>query len=210
MAEGHEASHEDPESASGSRRKCQWQSKKVIRCMGVLRKKMDKKPCVKCVIVNTHITEEPDHLMRAHPSKLRPPEVQPCLNAYLSKTKCLDGCAKKITEHITDMVVHDLRSAAIVEGTGFKALINYIEPGYHVPSSTHIVEVARRKFTDGKAAIRKYMQAAVEFFVFTTDIWTSRVNDAYLFLTCHFTTSRWEMVTCVLATPPFPMHHSYS
>ena len=109
-----------------------------------------------------------DHLMRAHPSKLRPPEDQPCLNAYLSKTKCSDGCAKKITEHITDMVVRDLRPAAIVEGTGFKALINYIEPGYCVPSSTHIAEVARRKFTDGKAAIRRYMQAEVKFFAFTT------------------------------------------
>ena len=106
--------------------------------------------------------------MRAHPSKLRPPEDQPCLNAYLSKTKCSDGCAKKITEHITDMVVRDLRPAAIVEGTGFKALINYIEPGYRVPSSTHIAEVARRKFTDGKAAIRRYMQAEVKFFAFTT------------------------------------------
>ena len=76
-----------------------------------------------------------------------------------------------------------------------------------MPSSTHIAEVARRKFSDGKAAIRRYMEAVVEFFAFTTDIWTSLANDAYLSLTCHFTTSRWEMVTCVLATPPFPVKH---
>ena len=86
--------------------------------------------------------------------------------------------------------------------------MHYVEPGYRVPSATHIAEVARRKFTNGKAAIKDYLQTAVEFFAFTMDIWTSRANDAYLSLTCHFITSRWNMVTCVLATSPFPEHHT--
>ena len=63
-----------------------------------------------------------DHLVRALPSKLRPPEDQPCLNSYLSKAKCPEGRAKRITQHITDMVVRDLRPAAMVEGVGFQAL----------------------------------------------------------------------------------------
>jgi len=50
-----------------------------------------------------------DHLVRAHLSKLRPPADQPCVNAYLSKAKCPESHAKKITEHITGMVVRDLR-----------------------------------------------------------------------------------------------------
>jgi len=31
--------------------------------------------------------------------------------------------------------------------------MNNVGPGYHVPSATHIAEVARRKFTNGKTAI---------------------------------------------------------
>ena len=61
---------------------------------------------------------------------------------------------------------------------------------------------------NGKAAIKDYLQTEVEFFAFTMDNWTSRANDAYLSLTSHFITSRWNMVTCVLATSPFPEHHT--
>jgi len=149
MVEGHEASHEGLESASGSRRK----QSDVWEFFVKNGQKALCKVCNSGYAYHRGTSNLKDHLMSAHPSKLRPPEDQPCLNAYLSKTKCSDGCAKKITEHITDMVVHDLRPAAIVEGTGFKARINYIEPGYHVPSYTHIAEVARRKFTDGKEDI---------------------------------------------------------
>ena len=129
-------------------------------------------------------------MVHAHPSKLRPPEDRPCVNAYLSKAKLPESCAKRITEHITDMVVRDLCPTTMVKGIGFQALMNYVEPGYRVPSTTHIAEVARRKFANGKATIKDYLQTEVEFFAFTIDIWTSRANDVYLSLTCHFVTSR--------------------
>ena len=149
-----------------------------------------------------------DHLMRAHPSKLHFPQGQCSLDPYLSYSKCSDGCAKKITEYIVDMVVRDLRPAALVEGAGFKALINYIEPGYRVPTATHIAEVVRQKFVIGKDNMKRYFQSEVHFMAVTTDIWTSRANDAYLSLTMHFVDSSWDMVSCVLATAPFSEHHT--
>ena len=76
----------------------------------------------------------------------------------------------KITEHIVDMVVRDLRPAALVEGTGFKALMNYIKPGYRVLTATHIAEVVRQKFVSGKNSIKHYVQSEVHFMAFTTDI----------------------------------------
>ena len=41
----------------------------------------------------------------------------------------------------------------------------------------------------------------------TTDIWTSSSTEAFLSLTCHFLTSEWEFVDCLLATKCFPEHH---
>jgi len=43
--------------------------------------------------------------------------------------------------------------------------------GYSVPSATHniIAEVAKRKFTSRKTAIKSDLQTEVEFFAFTTD-----------------------------------------
>ena len=126
-----------------------------------------------------------DHLMHAHPSKLHSPQGQCSLDPYLSHGKCSDTCAKKIAKHIVDMVICNLCPAALVEGAGFKALMNYIEPGYRVPTSTHIAEVVRQKFVIGKDNMKRYFQSEVHFMAVTTDIWTSRANDAYLSLTCH-------------------------
>ena len=67
--------------------------------------------------------------------------------------------AKNITEHIVDMVVRDLCPAATVGGSGFKVLINYIEPDYCVPSANLIAKVARRKYLSCKSAIRSYLQS---------------------------------------------------
>ena len=43
---------------------------------------------------------------------------------------------------------------------------------------------------------------------FTTDIWTSRANDAYLSLTMLSIDDSWNMVSIVLATAPIPEHHT--
>ena len=138
---------------------------------------------------------------RAHPSKLHSPQSQSSLDPYLSHSKCSDAHAKRITEHIVD-------AAALVEGARFKALMNYVEPGYCVPSSTYIAEVIKQMFVKGKDNIKRYCQSEVHFMAVTTDIWTSCANDAYLSLTMHFVDSSWDTISCILATAPFPEHHT--
>ena len=149
-----------------------------------------------------------DHLTHVHPSKLHSPLNQSSLDPYLSYSKCSDARAKRIMEHIVDVVIRDLRPAALVEGAGFKVLMNYVESGYCVPSSTHIAEVVKQKFIKGKDNIKRYCQSEVHYMAVTTDIWTSRANDAYLSLTMHFVDSSWDMISCILATAPFPENHT--
>ena len=120
-------------------------------------------------------------------------------NFYLSNT-----CAKRITKHIVNAVVHNLCTAALVKRAGSKVLMNYMEPGYHVPTSTHIAEVVKQKFVKGKDNIKCYFQLEVHFMVVTTDIWTSCTNDAYLSLTMHFVDSSWD----ILATASSLKHHT--
>ena len=50
------------------------------------------------------------------------------------KRKCSSDRATKVTKLICEMVARDLRPVNIVEGDGFKQLINYLEPEYRVPS----------------------------------------------------------------------------
>ena len=42
----------------------------------------------------------------------------------------------------------------------------------------------------------------------TTDNWTRCANNVYLLTTIHFVDSSWDMILCVLATLPFPEHHT--
>ena len=41
-----------------------------------------------------------------------------------------------------------------------------------------------------------------------TDIWTSSSTKAYISLTCHFLTSQWEFVDCILVTKCFPGYYT--
>ena len=47
---------------------------------------------------------------------------------------------------LAEFITQDLRRLSVVEGKGFKKLIEYLEPSYRVPSHTHITSVCCQKF----------------------------------------------------------------
>ena len=96
----------------------------------------------------------------------------------------------------------------MVEGDGIKALLKFIEPGYKVPSATHISHVVRRQHEGAKVALNQKLKEDALSLAITSDIWTSCANDAYISLTAHFISADWQMVSCVLATSPFPEQHT--
>ena len=49
----------------------------------------------------------------------------------------VDSFVQEITRRIAEMVARDLRPISIVEGVGFRHLLSYMKPGYHVPSYTY-------------------------------------------------------------------------
>jgi len=124
MAEGHEVNHEetleesDHDKASSSRRK----RSNVWEFFVNRGQKALCKVCENEYAYHRGNSNLRDHLVHVHPLKLRPPEDQPCLNAYLSKVKCPESRAKKITEYIVGMVVRDLCPTAMVEGWDFEHL----------------------------------------------------------------------------------------
>ena len=148
-----------------------------------------------------------DHLVRMHSNEFKPKQ-QPCLDAFVIRGKCPDSRAKRISELIANMVARDLRPAAVVEGDGFKALMKYIEPGYKAHSATHIASVVRRQYEAAKVALKQKLKEDASSLAITSDIWTSCANDAYISLTAHFISADWQMVSCVLATSPFPEQHT--
>jgi len=77
------------------------------------------------------------------------------MDTFFTRSKFPPSHAKKITEFITFIVTKDLRPAAVVDGAGFTRLLSYLEPGYAIPSSVHIVDVVCQKYTMAKKKLKR-------------------------------------------------------
>ena len=82
---------------------------------------------------------------------------------------CSQELSKIITELAAKFVTQDLRLVSIVEGAGFRQLLNYIEPSYTVPSLTYITTVCHCLYESLKSKIRDELNTALHVGL-TTDI----------------------------------------
>ena len=143
-----------------------------------------------------------DHLNRMNPSKYSPDSTTPAekkaapkIESFVKRTVCSEGHAKKITNLMVEMVTLDLRPAAMVEGIGFKRLINYLEPNYRVPSAVHITSCLQEHYAKTKTMVIRMLEEPMHI-ALTTDIWTSVATQSYITVTAHFVSSSWELKTC--------------
>lgn len=96
---------------------------------------------------------------------------------------------------------------SIVRDTGLKDLLNFLEPNYQLPSTTHVSALIRKDFDDGKAALLARLRVASSI-ALTTDIRTSKATQAFATTTGHFFDDEWNLVSCVLETIHFPGSHT--
>ncbi|KAH7968834.1 hypothetical protein HPB52_011713 [Rhipicephalus sanguineus] len=96
------------------------------------------------------------------------------------------------------MLALDLQPYSCVENRGFKELMNHMEPLYKIPSCTTFSRtIIPELYRDTVMAVKERMladfQEGVESISLTTDMWTSRSNQSYISLICHYLTSNFEM-----------------
>ena len=152
------------------------------------------------------------HLSAKHPEEYRRAFGGPSSSAKQATLttmvrKCSPERAATITKLIAEFVARDLRPLSVVSGDGFRQLLNTIEPGYQVPSHTHITKICRQIFQTTKEELRKTLEGQPHV-ALTTDIWTSRATQAYLTITAHFITAEWKMGSAVLQTQEMPERHT--
>ncbi|KAH7946188.1 hypothetical protein HPB49_021227 [Dermacentor silvarum] len=129
----------------------------------------------------------------------RPEGAQPLIKSALKSGKDLSQCEKTaITTRISRMLALDLQPYICVENRGFKELMNHMEPLYKIPSRatfsrTIIPALYRDTVTAVKDRMHADFQEGIESISFTSDMWTSRSNQSYISLTCHYLTSNFEM-----------------
>ena len=118
-----------------------------------------------------------DHLICYHKDKYKRSDAiesgdkqQTSLDIFVNGHKCPVARSKRITELLVLMIARDLRPDAIVEGEGFKRLLSFLEPGYVLPSSVHLMDVVHRKYTMAKEKLKRILTDNKTKYSLTTDI----------------------------------------
>lgn len=104
-----------------------------------------------------------------------------------------------ITYFITEMLVRDLLPLKEIENTGFKQLMNYLEPTYSLPCRETVLQSLSRLYQEVKPGVAQTL-GSVDHLSLTMDIWTSATFQLFVTLTAYWVTDEWSLANRVLST----------
>lgn len=102
---------------------------------------------------------------------------------------------------------------SVVEERGFQRVVEELNPQYSIPSRTTFSRSQVPKLysdTVGKMKVemaRMKHEEGLESLSLTTDIWTSKSNEPYISLTCHYMTQEFQLINRCLGNSHFPGTH---
>ena len=110
-----------------------------------------------------------------------------------------DDRSQRIHKQIGEMIALDCHPFSLVEDEGFTHLLRELEQRYSLPSRRYLTEnIVTNLFESLKAKVTQAV-SGVNFFSFTTDIWTTNVsNESLLSLTAHWITGTFERKAVML------------
>lgn len=141
------------------------------------------------------------------------PLVQQSLQQLLEKKKLWDindSRAKRYHYLIGEMIAVDNEPLSIVDHhVGFKRLINNALPQYTIPGRTYFTEKIIPDMYERVVSKLKNELERAEAIAFTSDLWTSSVNNAaFLSFTGHWISENFKLNHAVLNMAHFPESHT--
>ncbi|KAK7912577.1 hypothetical protein WMY93_012788 [Mugilogobius chulae] len=158
-----------------------------------------------------------EHLKRKHPTAFHTAGSQPAakrqsgMEDFFHKkngTECSPQLAAELTNSVLEMLVLDMRPINMVEGEGFKKMIEKFYPSYKLPSRTHFTKLMEKKYSESMDKVKETLKNISGKLTLTTDAWTSIATEAYLGVTCHFINEQWELTSINLTTMPLQERHT--
>lgn len=139
------------------------------------------------------------------------PNPQPSLISCLDRLKPLQKDsqrAREITAAIAKMIAIDEQPYSIVQDTGFKLVLEVLEPRYQCPSRKYFTDVALpqlRKEIEEK--LREHLTSG--FVSMTTDTWTTECTPvSYMAITAHWIDDEWKQQSALLCLRHLPHSHT--
>eukprot|EP00112_Aurelia_sp_Birch-Aquarium-sp1_P012684 Seg2671.1 transcript_id=Seg2671.1/GoldUCD/mRNA.D3Y31 product="Zinc finger BED domain-containing protein 4" protein_id=Seg2671.1/GoldUCD/D3Y31 len=105
------------------------------------------------------------------------------------------------------MVALDMMPVYMVEGKGFRNLIDFLEPEYKVPSHQTIMQQINKMYGEVKGIVEEGLSDVSDVAI-TTDAWTSLATESYATVTVNYITKEWQMKSAVLDTSELDERHS--
>ena len=123
------------------------------------------------------------------------------------KKTCGSAQSECITQLLVNWVTTSMRPLSLVSDGGLRDLLEFLEPGYQLPSRTHIAAIVRNRHKSGLEEVRRLLADAAAVAI-TTDAWTSKSVRSFATYTAHFLDSGWHLTSLVLATRPMDVRHT--
>ncbi|XP_077315552.1 RUN domain-containing protein 1 isoform X1 [Lithobates pipiens] len=137
---------------------------------------------------------------------------QSCVQEFFFHKKDVTVCSPQMaiayTNSILNMIVKDMRPISIVDGQGFREMINTFYPGYTLPSGSHFTKLMEKKYEENFERLKASLKDVKSKIALTTDAWTSIATEAYLGVTCHFINEDWNLTSYNLTTMPLEDRHT--
>ncbi|XP_052278728.1 E3 SUMO-protein ligase ZBED1-like [Dreissena polymorpha] len=154
-----------------------------------------------------------NHINNKHPSSASSNDVgdskkQSSMSSFLSTPKKVSVSeSERIACAIADMIVKDYVPLSIVEGEGFRNLMQIVAPDYKVPCRNTVRSRIVLKYESEKEVLSSEL-ASVQSASITTDTWTSNSTESYITVTEHHINSDWDIKSNVLLTRAMPERHT--
>ena len=166
---------------------------------------------------NNHKTEHAVYLENSKKKKEPPPPelLQQNVDELFKRREKYDKDhpkAKAVTETITEMVVLDDQPFQVVENIGFRRVCKALDPRYSLPTRQSIADTGLPELHTKVSQYVTDQLSSVPAISFTTDIWSSSVNQlSMISLTAHWvdaSESTFALKSVVLHSSEFPGKHS--
>ncbi|KAK1394684.1 hypothetical protein POM88_013740 [Heracleum sosnowskyi] len=107
------------------------------------------------------------------------------LAVTFNKVRCRTALAK--------FVVKDEQAFRVVEGDGFKELLQELQPRFVVPSRVTLARDVHHLFCNERAKLMNELTTTRQRVCLTTDCRTSRTQMSYMVLTAHYANTDWKL-----------------
>jgi len=137
-----------------------------------------------------------------------PEPVQQGIQASFAHSMKFGYTEKGAEELLTNFIVEDDQAFQLVECPSFREFVTFICPKYKHKSADTVKRRVMEMFRKSKDELKTILNDNSSKLSYTSDIWTSPTQEAYMAITAHFIDDNWDLQSFIIAFKFIPGSHT--